>query len=113
MIGISVAQSTQPSPRRETAGDCMDKRVLVLGAGTGASNNLIRSLKAGDPSLVIIGTNDDRFVLKKSIADRHYLTTQPSHPRFADALCQLVELERVDVVIPGSDADAAALSDLR
>jgi glutathione synthase/RimK-type ligase-like ATP-grasp enzyme len=91
----------------------MDKRVLVLGAGTGASNNLIRSLKAGDPSLVIVGTNDDRFVLKKSIADRHYLTTKPHHPRFGDALCRLVELERIDVVIPGSDADAAVLSDIR
>lgn len=91
----------------------MDKRVLVLGAGTGASNNLIRSLRAGDPSLVIVGTNDDRFVLKKSIADRHYLTPQPNHPRFGDALCRLVELERIDAVIPGSDADAAALSDIR
>ena len=27
----------------------MSKRILVTGAGTGASNNLIRSLKAEDP----------------------------------------------------------------
>jgi len=97
----------------ELLGERMDKRVLVLGAGTGASNNLIRSLKTGDPSLVIVGVNDDRFVLKKSTADRHYLTTKPGHPRFGEALCRIVELERVDVVIPGSDADAAVLSEIR
>ena len=28
----------------------MRKRILVTGAGTGACNNLIRSLRAGDPA---------------------------------------------------------------
>jgi carbamoyl-phosphate synthase large subunit len=91
----------------------MDKRVLVLGAGTGASNNLIRSLKAGDASLTIVGAHDDRFVLKKSAADRHYLMPRSGHRRFADALARLVERERIDVVLPGSDADVTGLSDLR
>jgi carbamoyl-phosphate synthase large subunit len=91
----------------------MPKRVLVLGAGTGASNNLIRSLKAGDPSLFVIGANDDRFALKKSISDRHYLTTKSSHPRFLDGLRQIADSERVDLIIPGSDSDVTVLSDLR
>ena len=50
----------------------MGKRILVTGAGTGASNNLIRSLRAGDPSIFVAGCNDDRFVLKKTLADRKY-----------------------------------------
>lgn len=91
----------------------MTKRVLVLGAGTGASNNLIRSLRAGDPTLVVVGANEDRFALKQSTADRHYLITRSSRPRFLDALRQIAELERLDLVIPGSDADVAVLSDLR
>ena len=45
------------------------RRLLVLGAGSGASNNLIGSLRA-DPSFHIVGCHADRFVLKKSLADR-------------------------------------------
>ena len=33
----------------------MAKRLLVTSAGTGPSNNLIRSLRAGHPSVTIIG----------------------------------------------------------
>src|SRR6266851_926466 len=44
----------------------MSRRLLLTGGGTGASNNLIRSLRAADPSLSIASWNDDRFVLKKS-----------------------------------------------
>jgi carbamoyl-phosphate synthase large subunit len=91
----------------------MDKRVLVLGAGTGASNNLIRSLKAGDASLTVVGAHDDRFVLKKSTAERHYLIPRPGHRRFADALRRVIERERIDLVLPGSDADVTALSTIR
>lgn len=42
----------------------MRNRILV----TGASNNLIRSLKAGDPSLGIGHGHADQFVLKRSPA---------------------------------------------
>ena len=45
----------------------MRRRLLITGAGTGASNNLVRSLRGGDPSLRIVGVNSDRFVLKKSL----------------------------------------------
>jgi short-subunit dehydrogenase len=50
----------------------MESRVLVTGAGTGAANNLVRSLKAGDSSLTVVGRHDGRFALKQSVADRNY-----------------------------------------
>jgi biotin carboxylase len=90
----------------------MDKRVIVLGAGTGASNNLIRSLRAGDPSLFIVGAQVDRFVLKKSSADRNCLLPASNGPALVRALRGLVDPERT-VLIPNSDADVKAVSDVR
>ena len=91
----------------------MVKRLLVLRAGSAASNNLIRSLKAGDPSLFIVGCHDDRFVLKKSPADRNYLVSLASRRGLARALRRVIEAEHIDLLIPNSEADVTTVSNLR
>ena len=91
----------------------MRRRVLITGGGTGASNNLIRSLRAGDSTLFIVASNADRFVLKKSSADRKYVVPTPESAAYLPALRRLVEAERIDVAIPTGDADVRAFSDLR
>jgi carbamoylphosphate synthase large subunit len=88
-------------------------RLLITGAGTGASNNLVRSLTAGDPSLVIVGCHADRFVLKKSTAAQKYLILPRTHPNFARSLRHVIEAEKIDLVIPNSDQDVEAVSRLR
>ena len=91
----------------------MAVRVLIPAAGSGPSNNLIRSLRAGAPSLELIGYHADRFVLKKSPADRNYLIPPVSRPAFAAALRRLVEIEQIDLLIPSGDQDVALASRLR
>jgi glutathione synthase/RimK-type ligase-like ATP-grasp enzyme len=91
----------------------MPKRVLILSAGTGASNSLVRSLRAGDPSLVIVGCNDDHFFLKKASTDRCYLIPRPGHPGWAQALRHIVATAKIDLTIPISDADVRAVSSAR
>jgi len=91
----------------------MSRRVLVLSGGTGASNNLVRSLKTDDPSLLVAAANSDRFILKKSPADRHYLTPPPEHPEFVAALRRLITAEDIHLLIPSSDADVRLASGLR
>src|SRR5260370_662026 len=91
----------------------MRRRILVIGAGTGASNNLIRSLKAGDPSFFIVGAHTDRFVLKKSSADRKYFMPAPDAPAFIRSVRRIVAAERIDLIIPTGDADVEALSEHR
>lgn len=91
----------------------MGRRLLVTGAGSGASNNLIRSLRGGDPSFWVVGANHDRFVLKKSVADQRYLLPTVESEEFPGALLALVERERVDLVIPTTDPEVSALSALR
>jgi len=91
----------------------MAGRLLILGAGSAASNNLIRSLRAGDPTMVIVGCHDDRFVLMKSRADLNYLVPSSAHRGFARVLRRVIKTERIDLVIPNSDADVRLISSLR
>src|SRR5258705_9533850 len=91
----------------------MNARLLVTSAGSGASGNLVRSLRAGNAALVIVGCHDDQFILKNSTADRNYLVPPLSHPTWARSLCRVVDTERIDLVIPTSDPDVAALSRVR
>jgi len=88
-------------------------RLLVVGAGSGAGNSLIRSLRAGDPSFVVVGCHDDRFTLKKSTAERNFLVPRATEPGFVAALRRIVEAEKIDLVIPNTDIDVWAISRAR
>jgi carbamoyl-phosphate synthase large subunit len=91
----------------------MGKRLLITGAGSGPTNSLIRSLRAGDPSLVVLGCHHDRFLLKKSAADANFVVPAADAPTFVEAIGRLVQRERVDLVVPNSDLDVRAVSDAR
>ena len=81
-----------------------------MGAGSGAANNLIASLRRAIPSVIAVGCHDDPFVLKKSVAARNYLLS-PSPD--ADEIARIIDKEGVDLVIPISDAHVVLLSDHR
>jgi hypothetical protein len=91
----------------------MSRRILLPGAGTGAGNNLIRSLREDYPGLVVIGTHDDRFTLRNSKANRNYLLARAGNPRFTDALRTIIERERIDLLIPHTAGDVDTVSGLR
>jgi glutathione synthase/RimK-type ligase-like ATP-grasp enzyme len=88
-------------------------RVLVMGAGSAGAENLIRSLRRADPSLVLLGCNDDRFVLRNSAADERAVVPAPGHSGFASVLRRLVRAWRVQLVVPTIDRHVQALSDAR
>jgi carbamoylphosphate synthase large subunit len=91
----------------------MATRVLVLSAGTGATNNLMRGLRDGYDGLGLVGGHADRFTLRKSLADRNYVTPEPTDAAFLPALRAIVAKEAIDLVIPGNDGDVLALGRLR
>ena len=106
-----------PTPSRaERAPGSMKRarfRVLIPGAGTGSSGNLIRALRAIAPAPHIVGIHSDRFTLRQSLADRNYLCPPYAAPSFAEAAASIVERERINVVMPGDDRAVRALSDRR
>jgi glutathione synthase/RimK-type ligase-like ATP-grasp enzyme len=73
----------------------------------------MRSLKAGDPALFLVGCHDDPFALKKSLAECNYLVPNFTRAEFRRALCKIIKAERINLVIPTNDADVKTLSDLR
>jgi glutathione synthase/RimK-type ligase-like ATP-grasp enzyme len=87
--------------------------VLVPGAGTGAGNSLIRSLRAGDRRVRVVGCHDDRFFLKKSIAAANYLLPPADHPGYVASLCRTARAGRVQVAIPNTDAAVRRFSAVR
>jgi carbamoylphosphate synthase large subunit len=91
----------------------MTRHVLLPGAGTGAGNSLIRSLRADYPGLVVVGADVDRFTLRNSKANRNYLLPQASHPGFVDALRTIIEREQIDLLMPNTDADVSLAAELR
>lgn len=91
----------------------MGARALVTSAGIAASNNLVRSLGAGDPFLEVFGCHDDRFLLKKSPADGNYLLPPSRGTRWRRALLRILRAKRIDLLIPCGDEDVLAVSRVR
>jgi len=88
-------------------------RVLVTGAGGAAANNLIRSLRAGLPSVVLVGCHADRFMLRKSTAARNYLVPDVTHPGFLRGLARVAAQERIDLLVPTTDAEVLSFARAR
>jgi hypothetical protein len=93
----------------------MSRRILITSAGSGTCNNLMRSLVHEDPSIVLIGCNSDRFVLKQSPAQRNFLLPpfdpdEGLSPAFDEPLRSVLATASVDLIIPGNDRDALALA---
>ena len=91
----------------------MAARLLFTSAGNAPGNNLARSLRAGAEPVFIVGCNDDRFILKKSDADKNYLVPPVNHPEWGPALRSIVEAEGLDLVVPTVDSDPDNLSRVR
>jgi len=91
----------------------MQPRIVVNHAGTGATNNLIRSLRAASRPVYVVGCHDDPFVLRKSSADKSYLLPRADDERFVGALCRVILTERADLFLPNTDGDVRLASRFR
>jgi carbamoyl-phosphate synthase large subunit len=77
----------------------------------------MRSLLHDDASNILIGCNSDRFVLKRSPAQRNFLVAhsdpgEGSSHAFDQDLRAVIARAAVDLVIPGNDDDALLLARL-
>ena len=88
----------------------VERRLLILGAGSGASNNLLVSLRRALPDLTVVGCHTDPFVLRQSSADRRVLLRGGN---VIEQLVRLVTDESIDLVITTGDVDVKRLSDHR
>jgi carbamoyl-phosphate synthase large subunit len=85
----------------------------VTRAGSGAANNVIRSIRAGDATVRVVGCHEDPLFLKKSIADRNYLIPPLGSPRVVDAYRRVATDEGVGLIVPTTDGDVRELAEHR
>ena len=78
-----------------------------------SSGNLIRALRATRPRPYIAGMNDDRFVLKMSLADHNHVSPAPASDDFVRAMLEIIKRERINVVMPTDENIVKALSEQR
>ena len=90
-----------------------DIRALVTRAGSGAGGNLIRALRAITPVPVIVGADHDRFTIKASVADLNHVVPVPTSAEFVDAVLDIVERDRINLIIGTDESVVKALSDAR
>jgi predicted ATP-grasp superfamily ATP-dependent carboligase len=88
-------------------------RILVMGAGSAGAENLVRSLRGAEPSLALLGCNDDRFVLRHSALEQRFVVPPTGSRHFEPALRRLIRAAGIDLVIPTIDRHVCALSDAR
>src|SRR4029453_4431839 len=114
--GAARLTGNDPRPRVPvipTSRSDMPVRVVVNRAGTGAGNNLIRSLRAAGRSVHVIGCHHDPFVLRKSAADTSFLLPRTEPPPYTEALCHDTAAEQADLFLPHTDDDVHFASRLR
>jgi len=89
------------------------RRILIMSAGSGPCNNLMRSLLHDDDSTVLIGCHSDRFVLKQSRGRRNFLLPPADSAGFDWALRRIIAGAKVDLVAPGNDRDVLLLAEMQ
>ena len=94
----------------------MSRCIMITVAGSGPSNNLMRSLVRSEIPMSLVGCHSDRFVLKQSPAQRNFLVPARDRDdgerdaRFDDSLRAILTRAGVHLIIPGDDSDALALA---
>jgi carbamoyl-phosphate synthase large subunit len=88
--------------------------VLLSAAGAPGSARLIRALhENGERSVRIVGTDMNENAIGRFLCDAFHQVPPGSDPAYAETILELVERERVHVVLPQSSFDLQALSETR
>ncbi|HET8527376.1 MAG TPA: ATP-grasp domain-containing protein [Gaiellaceae bacterium] len=85
--------------------------ILLSASGSPGSARLIRALhENGEREVRIVGTDMNPNAIGAHLCDAFHVVPAGSDPAYPDAILELVERERVDVVLPQSSFDLDALS---
>lgn len=89
------------------------KNILVLGVGGSAAANFVRSLKISGEDFHIIGTDSNKFYIKRSEADKNYFVPSCTESTYIKTLQDIVEKEKVDFIHIQNDNEIAVISENR
>jgi carbamoyl-phosphate synthase large subunit len=88
--------------------------VLLSAAGAPGAARLIRALhENGERDVRVVGTDMSERAIGRHLCDAFHIVPSGSDPAYADAVLDVVERERVDVVLPQSSFDLEGLAGVR
>jgi carbamoyl-phosphate synthase large subunit len=88
--------------------------ILVTASGAPGTAALLRGLREnGEREVRLVGVDMSEGSIGKHLCDAFHLVPAGSDPAFADAVLEIVERERVDVVLPQSSFDLPGLAAAR
>lgn len=92
------------------------KTILVTGVGGGGSNNLVESIRQSHLDLDqyrIIGSNISNEIASKSTLESNFVLPVSTDESYHSKLLELIERERIDLIIPNNDREIGVISKLR
>ncbi|HXR12496.1 MAG TPA: hypothetical protein VN770_09390, partial [Gaiellaceae bacterium] len=88
--------------------------VMVTAAGAPGTAALLRALREnGERDVRLVGVDMSERSIGRHLCDAFHVVPAGSDPGYADAVLELVERERVDVVLPQSSFDLPGLAGAR
>src|SRR5579872_4683960 len=88
--------------------------ILLTAAGAPGAAALIRGLRQnGEREVRIVGVDMSERAIGRQLCDAFHVVPAGADPSYPDALLELVERERVDVVLPQSSHDLPHLTAAR
>ena len=88
----------------------MKTRVLVTGAGSLLGQGIIKSLRMADTQYEIVAVDPDPRSVGLYWADRAHLVPLARDPAFLESIYQIIDRERPQIVLVGTDVELMALS---
>ena len=88
-------------------------KILVTGAGALLGQGLIRAIRASTLDANIIAVDPNPLSAGLYWADASRLVPMADDPHYLERLCEVLALERPDVVIPGTDVELLTLAESR
>lgn len=88
----------------------MKIKVLVTGAGSLLGQGIIKSLRMADTQYEIAAVDPDPRSVGLYWADRAHLVPLARDPDYLERICQIIDRERPQIVLVGTDVELMALS---
>lgn len=88
-------------------------KILVTGAGALLGQGVIRAIRASTLNAHIIAVDPNPLSAGLYWADVSRLVPMADDPNYLERLCEVLSVERPDVIIPGTDVELLTLSENR
>lgn len=88
-------------------------KVLVTGAGALLGQGIIRCLRMAATPQHVIGVDPDPCAVGLFWSDKRYLVPLANDSAYGDRITQLIDLERPDAVLVGTDVELPVLAELK